>query len=90
MVLTKEQKAEIAKNAIAAIGGPVLAAKKIQELSGRDCSRDRIQKWLVNGIPAPWHPYIHQLSDIPLHDLDPEIYPSYIFTDKERWPDNAA
>lgn len=79
MELTKEAKAVIAKNAINAIGGPVLASVKIQELSGRPCSRDRIQKWLVNGIPAPWHPFVHTLSDIPLHELDSEIYPNYIF-----------
>jgi len=79
MELTKIMKAQIAKRAIAAIGGPVLAAKKIEELSNRKCSRDRIQKWMVNGIPAPWHPYVHQLSEIPLHELDREIYPSWLF-----------
>lgn len=79
MVLSKEEKATIAKNAINAIGGPVLASVKIQDLSGRECSRDRIQKWLVNGIPAPWHPWVHTLSEIPLQELDPEIYPSWLF-----------
>jgi len=80
MTQTQEQKVAMAKEAIRVIGGPVLASEKIQGLSGRDCSRDRIQKWLVNGIPSPWHPIVHTLTGIPLTKLDADIYPSYLFT----------
>jgi len=80
MAQTQEQKVGIAKEAIRAIGGPVLASEKIEGLSGKDCSRDRIQKWLVNGIPSPWHPIVHTLSGIPLNKLDSDIYPAYIFS----------
>lgn len=87
MERTKQEKAAIAKNAIDAIGGPLVASERIQSLSGRECSRDRIQKWLVNGIPAPWHPHVHMLTQIPLYELDPEIYPTWLF---EQSPEAVA
>ena len=74
-----EQRVKIAKKAVAAMGGPVLASKKIEELTGKACTRDRVQKWLVNGIAVPWHPIVHQLTNIPVNELDPEIYPRHIF-----------
>lgn len=80
MAQTQEQKIDMAKEAIRVIGGPVLASEKIQDLSGKACSRDRVQKWLVNGIPSPWHPIVHTLTGIPLTRLDADIYPSYLFS----------
>ena len=61
------------------MGGPVIAAQKIRDLTGRPCTRDRVQKWKVNGIAPPWHPIVHQLTGISLNALDAEIYPSYLF-----------
>lgn len=74
-----ETKREVAKKAVDIMGGPLAASLKIQSLSGQACSRERVQKWLINGIAVPWHPFVHQLTDIPLHELDSEIYPSFLF-----------
>ncbi len=68
-----------ALTAIEAMGGPESAAKKIRELTGKPCTRDRVQKWKTNGIAPPWHPIVHKLTGIPLNTLDAEIYPGYIF-----------
>ncbi len=77
---TKEAKLGAALRAIDVMGGPVIAAKKITALTGKACTRDRIQKWKQNGIAPPWHPIVHQLTQIPLTELDPDIYPSYLFS----------
>ena len=76
----KEARITAAKAAIDVMGGPVVASKKIQDLTGKVCTRDRVQKWKLNGIAPPWHPIVHQLTNIPLHELDAEIYPSYLFS----------
>ena len=74
----KEARLTAAKNAIEVMGGPVIAAQKIRELTGKACTRDRVQKWKLNGIAPPWHPIVHQLTGIPLNELDAEIYPAYL------------
>lgn len=68
-----------ATNAIDQMGGPLSAAKKIREMTGKPCSRDRVQKWKTNGIAPTWHPIVHKITGIPLNTLDPLIYPGYIF-----------
>lgn len=75
-----KQDVEAARKAINIMGGPVIASQKIREMSGKPCSRDRVQKWLINGIATPWHPIVHHLSGLPLHELDGDIYPSYLFS----------
>lgn len=75
----KEARVNAAKSAIEVMGGPVVAAQKIRDLTGKPCTRDRVQKWKLNGIAPPWHPIVHQLTNIPLAELDAEIYPSYLF-----------
>jgi len=68
-----------AKQAVAAMGGATSAARKIRELTGKPCTRDRVEKWRVNGIAPPWHPIVHKLTNIPLSELDVEMYPRYLF-----------
>lgn len=75
----KEARVSAAISAIEVMGGPVIAAQKIRDLTGKPCTRDRVQKWKLNGIAPPWHPIVHQLTSIPLTELDAEIYPSYLF-----------
>lgn len=76
----KEARISAAKSAIEAMGGPVIAAQKIRDLTGKPCTRDRVQKWKLNGIAPPWHPIVHVLTSIPLTELDAEIYPSSLFS----------
>ena len=74
-----EARVSAAKQAVVALGGATAAARKIRELTGKPCTRDRVNKWQVNGIAPPWHPIVHKLTNIPLSELDAEIYPRYLF-----------
>jgi hypothetical protein len=75
----RDAKVAAAVSAIETMGGPLIAAQKIRELTGKPCTRDRVQKWKTNGIAPPWHPIVHKITGIPLNSLDPQIYPGYIF-----------
>jgi hypothetical protein len=80
-----ERSVTIAHQAIAQMGGDTRAAEKIAEMSGRPITRERVAKWKVNGIATGWHPAVHMLTGIPLHELEPEIYPTYLFpSEKQR------
>ena len=72
-------KVAAAVSAIEVMGGALIASQKISELTGKPCTRDRVQKWKVNGIAPPWHPIVHKITGIPLNTLDPQMYPGYIF-----------
>ncbi len=78
-IVVQPAKIASAVNAIEVMGGPLLASKKITEMTGKPCTRDRVQKWKTNGIAPPWHPIVHKITGIPLNTLDAEIYPGYIF-----------
>ena len=75
-----EARISVAKQAVAAMGGATSAARKIRELTGKPITRDRVNKWRENGIAPPWHPIVHKLTNIPLSELDVEIYPKYLFS----------
>lgn len=75
-------KVEVARRAIKQLGGPAEAHRTIVELTGKPLSYEVVKKWNQNGIAVPWHPVIHQLTGIPLHELEPEVYPSYLFVAK--------
>ncbi len=77
--LVKPARISAAIQAVAAMGGATSAARKIRELTGKACTRDRVNKWQVNGIAPPWHPIVHKLTGIPLTELDADIYPAYLF-----------
>jgi intracellular sulfur oxidation DsrE/DsrF family protein len=68
-----------AKNAIDALGGKAQAAEKLAALSGRHITRYRVRYWLETGIDPKFCPHVHQLTKIPLTQLDPEVYPVYLF-----------
>jgi len=75
----RDAKIAAALNAIEVMGGALIASQKISELTGKACTRDRVQKWKTNGIAPPWHPIVHKLTGIPLNTLDPQMYPGYLF-----------
>lgn len=72
-------KIQAANDAIEILGGPKKAAEKIRFLTGKSILATTIQKWKENGISPGWHPVIHALTHIPLYELDPDIYPEYLF-----------
>lgn len=68
-----------ATEAIEKLGGPTMAAERLSSITGMDISKQRVMMWRRHGIAPPWHPLIHELTKIPLPQLDPEIYPTYLF-----------
>lgn len=68
-----------AVRAITLLGGPTRTAERLSTITGKVITKHRVTQWQRYGIAVPWHPLVHQLTRIPLHKLDPEIYPKYLF-----------
>jgi hypothetical protein len=58
------------------------SAKALAEMltaAGKECSRQVVEHWLNNGyVPGKWAPLVNRVTDIPLHDLNPTIYPKSV------------
>lgn len=72
-------KALAANNAIKQLGGMATAAAKLSALTGKNITRHRVRYWLEVGVQVKFCPAVHQLTKIPLSNLDPEVYPVYLF-----------
>jgi hypothetical protein len=56
-------------------GSPSALAAKLTD-SGHKCSRQLVEYWADRGYVTPrWAQIIHSHFGIPLHDLNPTIYP---------------
>lgn len=56
-------------------GSARVVAEKLTE-AGRECSRQVVEHWLKNKyVPGKWAPLVNKVYRIPLHDLNPSIYP---------------
>lgn len=75
----KKIKVLAAHQAIDQLGGGNLAAEKVAAMTGKKVSRFHIRYWRERGVQAKFCPAVHQLTGIPLTQLDPEIYPVYLF-----------
>lgn len=52
-----------------------LIAAKLTE-NGKECSRQVVEHWVANGyVPGKWAPLVNRIYRIPLHDLNPSVYP---------------
>lgn len=50
-------------------------AKRLTE-GGRECSRQIVEYWVKQGyVPGKWAPAVEQEFGIPLHELNPSVYP---------------
>jgi hypothetical protein len=74
-----EIKALAANTAIDQLGGLVKAAEKLSALTGKKITRHRVKYWLRVGVQAKFCPAVHQLTQVPLTHLEPEVYPVYLF-----------
>ncbi len=63
-----------ASEAVEVLGGPTKAAKRLTEISGRSCSRDRVRRWLINGIAPKWAGYVELATGIPKQRLRPDYF----------------
>lgn len=44
--------------------------------AGRPCSRQVIEHWVKAGrVPGTWAPHVNSIYRVPLHELNPSIYP---------------
>jgi tRNA U34 5-carboxymethylaminomethyl modifying enzyme MnmG/GidA len=75
----KDIKVLAATQAIAQLGGLTRTAEKIAAMTGKNVNRHHVNYWTIAGIQAKYCPAVHQLTKIPLSQLDPEIYPVYLF-----------
>jgi hypothetical protein len=56
-------------------GNPSKIAKKLSEY-GDECSRQNVEYWRkVNRVPGLWAQTVQKAFGIPLHELNPDIYP---------------
>ncbi len=56
-------------------GSPSAVAAKLTDTE-RECSRQLVQYWLKQGCVTPqWAPRVHEVFKIPLHELNPDVYP---------------
>lgn len=56
-------------------GSPTKVARKLTS-SDRECSRQVVQHWRKVGyVPSTWAPRVNAVYGIPLHELNPEVYP---------------
>lgn len=57
-------------------GKPAAIAKRLTD-AGRECTRQIVEYWIKQGyVPGKWAPFVAQEFGIPLHELNPEIYPA--------------
>jgi hypothetical protein len=50
-------------------------AAKLSE-SGKSCTRQVIEHWVASGhVPGKWAPLVNRIYRIPLHKLNPSVYP---------------
>jgi hypothetical protein len=66
----------IQKVLAAEAGSATAVAAKISEPERR-CTRQVIEHWVRNGyVPGKWAPRVNAVYGIPLHELNPHIYPA--------------
>lgn len=58
-------------------GSATAVARKLNEAErGRECTRQLVEYWEEMGYVTPkWAPVVHRVYSVPLHELNPEIYP---------------
>lgn len=56
-------------------GSPRLVAEKLTA-EGTPCSRQVVEHWVTaKRVPGRWAPLVNRVYRIPLHELNPTIYP---------------
>lgn len=59
----------------AADGSPTAVAQRLDS-EARPCRRQHVEYWIKQGyVPGTWAPSVERAFGIPLHELNPEIYP---------------
>lgn len=60
----------------AAKNSPTEVARKVSTPES-PCSRQLVEYWIRKGyVPGVWAPRVHEVYGVPLHLLNPKIYPN--------------
>lgn len=60
----------------AADGSPSAVASRLNTRK-RPCKRQHVEYWVKRGyVPAVWAPMVSQEFGVPLHELNPAVYPA--------------
>jgi hypothetical protein len=66
----------VAKVLEAADGSASKAAARLST-DDRPCSRQNVEYWIKQGyVPGTWAPRVAEVFDVPLHELNPRVYPA--------------
>ena len=61
---------------LAAENGSATAVAAKLTSDSRKCTRQLVEYWAEQGYVTPkWAPVVHQAYGVPLHELNPAIYP---------------
>lgn len=66
----------ISKVLAAAEGSPSKVAARVST-EERPCQRQHVEYWIKQGyVPPSWAPSVAVEFDVPLHELNPKVYPA--------------
>lgn len=64
-------------------GSPTEVARRLS--SERRCSRQLVEYWVrCEYVPGKWAPLVHREFGVPLHELNPNVYPRAMRTTEAR------
>lgn len=73
--MRRNQKTGVEKLLEAAEGSPTAVAKRLSS-GERHCKRQHVEYWMKQGyVPGNWALAVEKEFGIPLHELNPAIYP---------------
>jgi hypothetical protein len=59
-----------------AVGGSPSALAAAVSTKERTCTRQNVQYWVRQGyVPSGWARRVGEVFDVPLHELNPAVYP---------------
>ena len=65
------------KKVLEAAGGSASAVARRLDRKDRPCKRQHVEYWVQQGyVPARWAPRVEREFGIPLHELNPSVYPA--------------
>lgn len=71
-----EAETGISKVLAAADGSPSKVAARLHT-DARPCRRQDVEYWRKQGyVPPTWAPTVAEAFDVPLHELNPRVYPA--------------
>lgn len=65
------------KKLLKKVDGSASAVAKRLDTKRRPCKRQHVEYWIQRGyVPATWAPLVSREFGLPLHELNPRVYPA--------------